>query len=106
MSKQISVATTVLTDPAHAATEIDRILTKMMIESRPVYIGVPADMSYLMIAANGLDTPLDATLPQDDELVVERVVASIRSDLEAAAHPVVIIDGSKYSLSAFSGIFC
>lgn len=96
MSKQISVATTVLTNPAQAATEIDRVLTTMMMESRPIYIGVPVDMSHSMISADGLNTPLGITLPQDDKLVAEKVIARIRSDLEAAAHPIVIVDGSKY----------
>lgn len=99
MSKQISVATTVLKYPATAAREIDRVLTKMMIESRPVYIGVPADLSHSMISADGLNTPLAITLTPDDKSTIEKVVAKIYSALEAASHPVVIVDGSKFTRS-------
>jgi pyruvate decarboxylase len=95
MSKQISVATTVLTDPATAASEIDRVLTKMVIESGPAYIGVPADLSHSPIPGEELKTPLSITLPQNDKAVTQKVLAEIRNALEKAAHPIVIVDGSK-----------
>ncbi|KIW04076.1 uncharacterized protein PV09_04893 [Verruconis gallopava] len=93
MSKQISAATTILTDPTTAASEIDRVLTKMIVESRPVYIGVPADLSHSPISGATLSIPLDVTLPPDNENATKKVVASIRAALEQAAYPVVIVDG-------------
>ena len=47
MVKHISVDTTILLNPQTAPVEIDRCLTTMMQQSRPVYIGVPVDMSQL-----------------------------------------------------------
>jgi pyruvate decarboxylase len=94
MSKQISIATTVLTDTATAAAEIDRVLTTMMIESRPVYIGVPADLSHHPISGESLNTPLAVTLPADDQSVLQEVVSKICVALEKASRPIVIVDGS------------
>ena len=96
MSKQISVATTVLTDPITAAAEIDRVLTKMMIESRPAYIGVPADLSHYPVAAEGLKTPLNTALAPDKKTELQQLVDDIRAELEKASQPIVIVDGSKF----------
>jgi pyruvate decarboxylase len=95
MSKQITVATTILTDPATAANEIDRVLTTMVYESRPAYIGVPADMSHQLISGAGLETPLDLTLPLDDKTTTQEVVAKIRTLLDKASKPTLIVDGCK-----------
>jgi pyruvate decarboxylase len=96
MSKHITVATTILTDPATAANEIDRVLTTMMHESRPVYIGVPADLSHRPISGIGLETPLQVVLTPDDESATREVVAEIRALLEKASKPTLIVDGCKY----------
>ena len=47
MAKHISADTIVLEDPSTAGNDIDRVLNTMLLESRPVYIGVPVDMSHL-----------------------------------------------------------
>lgn len=95
MSKEISVATTVLKDPETAGAEIDRVLTTMIYESRPVYIGVPADMAYAPVSDEPLKTPLVTTLPKDEPSVIKSVVKEIRSRLEKASKPILLVDGSK-----------
>lgn len=97
MSKNITVATTVLTNPTTAASEIDRVLTTMVHESRPVYIGVPADLSHYPISGAGLNTPLKIALAPDDSSTLQKVVADIRAKLEKASKPTLIIDGCEYS---------
>jgi pyruvate decarboxylase len=93
MSKQISGATTVLNDPATAAAEIDRVLGVMLYESRPVYIGVPTDVAFVPISDAGLSNPLQRSLPADDESTTKNALLQIRSLLEQASNPIIIIDG-------------
>jgi pyruvate decarboxylase len=97
MSKHISVATTILDDPAVAGSEIDRVLTTMMLESRPVYIGVPADLSHFPIDSEELDVPLGTALPLDDSRMTSDTIAIIRKRLNVAKWPALIIDGCKQS---------
>ena len=96
MSKHISVATTILDDPAIAASEIDRVLTAMIIESRPVYIGVPADLSHFPIDDGALQTPLSLTLPRDDANSTSDMVSLIRKCLSEAKSPALMIDGCTH----------
>lgn len=95
MTKHITVATTLLDDPAKAASEIDRVLTTMMIESRPVYIGVPTDLSHFPISGKALQDPLNVTLPADDEKLTKTTVEEIRSLIEKAPSAILIIDGCR-----------
>lgn len=93
--KHISVDTTLGMDPKTAAAEIDRCLTTMVKKSRPVYIGVPVDMAWRAIENANLDTPIAMALEADDEKAVQNVVSKIRSKLESAKHPVIVMDGGK-----------
>jgi pyruvate decarboxylase len=95
MAAQITAATLVLKNQATAAADIDRILTTMMIESRPVYVGLSVDVGYLEVDDVQLKTPLSIELPQNDKSVETAAVAELRSKLEKANHPIIIVDGSK-----------
>ena len=75
MAKHISADTIVLDDPSTAGNDIDRVLNTMLLESRPVYIGVPVDMSHLECDARGLETPLRTTLTPNDGDLEREVVA-------------------------------
>ena len=99
MSKHITVATTVLKDPETAASEIDRVLTSMMHESRPVYIGVPTDIAYALISDDHLKVPLPVSLAEDDRSVSEKVAAEIKTRLENASKPIIIVDGGSLFMS-------
>ena len=93
MVKPISVDTAILTDASTAAADIDRCLNKMLYQSRPVYIGVPVDMSYRLIPAEGLNTPLKTELPPNDQATEDKVVTEILSCIEKGTYPVIIADG-------------
>jgi pyruvate decarboxylase len=95
MAGHITAAAVVLKDASIAAQEIDRVLAVMLQQSRPVYIGVPTDIAYAPVSNEGLKTPLPATLPPNDRATEEKVVASIRSLLENASKPAVIVDGGE-----------
>ena len=94
MAKHISADTIVLDDPSTAGNDIDRVLNTMLLESRPVYIGVPVDMSHLECDARGLETPLKTTLTPNDGDLEREVVAEIRSRLECSENPIIIVDGN------------
>lgn len=102
MTKQITVATTILTDTSTAASEIDRVLQKMIHESRPVYIGVPVDLSHFVISGAGLETPLNIVLPTDDKTTTTKTIAEIRGLLEKASTPIIIIDGCRFTIIQIS----
>lgn len=94
MAKHISVDTTVLMDPETGPGEIDRVLGTMMFERRPVYVGVPVDMSCLLCDAAGLRTPIETDLPSNDQNLESKVVAELRYLLESKYHPIIIVDGN------------
>ncbi|OQO04459.1 hypothetical protein B0A48_09381 [Cryoendolithus antarcticus] len=94
MAKHISCDTTVLLDPKTAPTEIDRVLSTMLYESRPVCIGVAVDVSHLEVDASGLKTPLKTTLPPNDAAKEAELVTQLRSLLDQKQNPIIIVDGN------------
>ncbi|KAK3650675.1 Pyruvate decarboxylase 1 [Elasticomyces elasticus] len=94
MVKKISVDTAVLTDLNTAGSDIDRCLNTMLYESRPVYIGVPVDMSHQQISGEGLKTPLKRELPPNDKGEEDKIAKEIMSMIKSAKKPVIIMDGS------------
>jgi pyruvate decarboxylase len=101
MSKQVTAGTAVLRDPKTAAAEIDKLLTIMMQQSRPVYLGVPTDLAYETVDDEGLKDPIDISLPKDDPETLKTVVSEIRALFERAAKPTVVVDGSEFYLHRF-----
>lgn len=94
MAKHISADTAILTDIATAGQDIDRCLNSMLYHSRPVYIGVPVDVSHRLISDAGLQTPLKTTLPPNDKATEDAVVAEIMSRLAKSSYPVIVVDGN------------
>ena len=100
MSKKISVATTVITSPLNAATEIDRVLNDLIYYSRPVYIGLPVDIGPQKISSAGLQTPLIFEPPRNDPNLQVSVVNQIVEAVRKVEKAVVIVDGCKYGASS------
>ncbi|KAF2159364.1 hypothetical protein M409DRAFT_71039 [Zasmidium cellare ATCC 36951] len=94
MIKHISADTTVLTEISTAVADIDRCLNSMLYHSRPVYIGVPVDMSHRLVSADGLKTPLRTELPPNDQKTEASVVDQILQKLGKFSYPVIIADGN------------
>jgi len=99
MAKHITAATTVITNPSTAASEIDRVLNTMMRESRPVYIGLSVDIAYETISSAPLASPIATALSPNDPELEKVVVADIISKIEYASSPVIIVDGGKPSIA-------
>jgi pyruvate decarboxylase len=96
MAKQITAATSVLWEADTACSEIDRLLTTMMQQSRPVYLGLPLDVGQEPCSDEGLKTPLVTKLTPNDENTERQVIEEIINRLNHAKHPIIIIDGCKF----------
>ena len=94
MVKHISVDTAVLTDISTATANIDRCLNSMLYHSRPVYIGVPVDMSYQLVSSSGLRKPLKTELPTPDQAIQKDVLEMVVQRLKNSEHPIIIVDGN------------
>ncbi|KAK4186308.1 thiamine diphosphate-binding protein [Podospora australis] len=93
ISSELSCATAVLDDPTTAPAEIDRVLTAMIYNSKPGYIGISEDIAYAKVSAEYLNTKIPRTLnpsaPDSEAATVTKIV----STLESAKAPVLIVDG-------------
>ncbi len=100
MQKDITVAQTVLT-LGNAAAEIDRVLTACWQQKRPVYIGIPSDISYLEIDTPA--QPLNLNYPPSNQDAVTELVERAARVLEAAKAPVILIDicAQRHPMKAF-----
>lgn len=94
MVKHISVDTAILTDLETAGADIDRCLNSMLYHSRPVYIGVPVDMSHRLIPDAGLSKALQTEMPPNDKQEEDAVVGEILKRLRSSSYPVIIADGN------------
>jgi pyruvate decarboxylase len=95
MAEKITVATTVLRDISTATADIDNALTIMMKESRPVYIGVPTDVAWAPVSDETLKNPIPRTL-KNDKAMEDQAISVIRSLIEKAQRPVIIVDGGNF----------
>lgn len=89
MYKDITVAQAFLTQ-ANAAKEIDRVLVSCWLKKRPIYIGIPTDISYLEIDAPA--EPLNLSYPPSDKDSVTEFAERASGIIKKTASPLVLID--------------
>ncbi|KAH6664582.1 pyruvate decarboxylase [Halenospora varia] len=101
MHRQLTVSQANLTDPATALAMIDRTLRECIHQSRPVYIELPTDMATVQVPEDTLSSPIDISLPSDDQGLEESVVLQILEKIYAAKQPFIIVDGftARYGYS-------
>lgn len=80
-----------LWDIETAPGEIDRVIKECFIQSGPVYIFLPLDLSAEEVPADLLKSPIDIE-PKVDEKSQERAVSAIFSALKEAKHPSILVD--------------
>lgn len=83
----LTCAQAVLSNPAIAAEEIDRVLSTMLAEQRPGYIEVPRDMLDAPIISP--DGALTLPSPLVDEAALREAVADVMGRLGPSARPVL-----------------
>lgn len=101
MSKLARVAEAELEDVSTAPAEIDRVIRECFIQSRPVYIFLPLDLSHEHVPASLLDTPLDISYPVDTA-AQDTAISAIISALSSATNPAVFVDALTQRHNAVS----
>lgn len=89
MYKDITAAQTLLTK-ANAAKEIDSVLVTAWLKKRPIYIGIPSDISYLKI--NAPTQPLNLSYPSSNDDSVKEFSERAAGIIKKAKSPLVLID--------------
>ncbi|KAI5842474.1 thiamine diphosphate-binding protein [Morchella snyderi] len=92
MSENISVTQTLLDDHSKAADEIDRVLSACWVKARPVYIGLPTDMVFKTVDASRLETPLDLSIPPNNEETEDAVVSEICELIYKSKNTIILAD--------------
>lgn len=92
MNAAVSVAVAKLSDPHEAATYIDSVLRECIIQSRPVYITLPTDLVAQKTDGERLKTPIDTSVPKNEEEKEEYVVDVVLKYLHAAQKPIILVD--------------
>lgn len=83
-------ANTVRLTPMNVADELDRVLTSCWRDKLPVTIQVPSNISYLEVEVP--DAPLVLSMPPSDSERLASAVARIKTLIERAQHPLLLID--------------
>jgi len=87
--EQLTIASTVLSDPQTAFREIDRVLSCARRYKRPVYIELPRDM----VSVRGATPHAAPVLPETSHRPSLRAaLADAREMIESARHPVILAD--------------
>ncbi|RPB15317.1 pyruvate decarboxylase [Morchella conica CCBAS932] len=92
MSENISVTQTLLDDHSKAADEIDRVLSACWVKARPVYIGLPTNMVFKTVDASRLETPLDLSIPPNNEETEDAVVSEICELIYKSKNTIILAD--------------
>jgi pyruvate decarboxylase len=92
MAREVTIAQTNLLDVATAPAEIDRVLQACYVNSRPVYIQLPADMVMEEVDAKVLDTPISIEPPHSDKETENLAAELILRKLYAAKKPTLLVD--------------
>ncbi|KAE8307333.1 thiamine diphosphate-binding protein [Aspergillus transmontanensis] len=100
MYSKITVAQENLWDAWTAPAQIDRLIRECIVQSRPVYLQVPADMITEPVPAAALSRPLDLTPPSNDPTTEQEVCDIIVERISNAKQPFILIDAgtSRYRL--------
>jgi indolepyruvate decarboxylase len=85
--EQLTVASTVLTDPETACREIERVLAAMLRYKRPVYIELPRDM--ISAPANAVSKPLERQDTGDPDPLREALHEAVEM-INASRRPVIL----------------
>lgn len=101
MYAKVTVAQANLNDPTTATGMIDRTLRECVLQSRPVYIELPTNMVKTRVSSLPLGTPIDLSIPENDEGFEDAEVELILAKIYKSKQPFIIIDGftSKYGIT-------
>ncbi|KAF2708933.1 pyruvate decarboxylase-like protein [Pleomassaria siparia CBS 279.74] len=90
-SRGLRFAAAELWDVETAPAEIDRVVRECFLQSGPVYIFMPLDLSSEEVDSSLLNTPIHVS-PEVDETAREEAVKAIISALADSKNPCVLVD--------------
>ncbi|KAF2114526.1 thiamine diphosphate-binding protein [Lophiotrema nucula] len=90
-----------LWDVKTAPKEIDRVIKECFLQSGPVNVYLPLDLSAEEVDADLLKTPIDIS-PKVDTAAEQKAVKAITDALSSAKHPAVLIDALAHRFNATS----
>ncbi|CRG88335.1 pyruvate decarboxylase [Talaromyces islandicus] len=82
-----------LTDPKTAPEEIDRVIQECLIERRPVYIELPADLVRAKVSSLRLKQLLEVPSIENCPIREAHIVEEIIKRLQTTKKPTIIVDG-------------
>lgn len=90
-----------LRDPRTSAEQIDEVLTKCLLFSRPVYIEIPVDMVTATLSKKRLSEKIQ--IPAfNSHLGEEQVVATIIERIHSSQRPIILVDGESRPLGVLN----
>jgi pyruvate decarboxylase len=92
MAEPIRKTHAFLTDEKTMAQEIDRVIVAGVQSRLPVYIYVPTDVVSIPLDADGLKTPLDTSIRNQDSKVEDRIVEGVLDLISKASSPAILAD--------------
>lgn len=92
MSNNISQTSAFISDINSAPTEIDRCIREAYIHQRPVYIGLPTNLTDSKVPASLLDTPIDLSLKPNDPETQSEAIDGILQLIENSKNPIILVD--------------
>lgn len=92
ISSNLAVTVVKISDPHHAPTLIDHALRECWLQSRPVYIALPADMVKQKVEGDRLASPIDLREPPNEVEKEDYVVDVVLRYLTAAKSPIILVD--------------
>lgn len=93
IATKVTVAQTDLVDPSTAVSEIDRVLSECISQSRPVYIELPTSSVSAKVPSSALERPLRLTNYPTDKRFEDALIETILGKLYAAKQPLIVVDG-------------
>ncbi|KAF2194959.1 pyruvate decarboxylase [Zopfia rhizophila CBS 207.26] len=100
-SRGLRFAAAELWDIKTAPAEIDRVIRECFVQSGPVYIFLPLDLSAEQVSADLLNKPIDIS-PQIDTVAQEKAISAITSTLSSSKNPSILVDALIQRFGAVS----
>ncbi|KAJ4176689.1 hypothetical protein NW767_015057 [Fusarium falciforme] len=103
MYTHVTVAQVNLWDTRTSPTQIDTVLEQCLVQSRPVYIQVPADMVAAQVSSARLDMTISippAIPPHHEDLVLSRLLARFMT----CQRPSILVDGESKSMNIWDEV--
>ena len=97
MHSHVTVAQINLVDPRVAPEQIDEVLKQCILQSRPVYIEVPADMVTVAVLADRLsfEIQIPEAVPNPGH---DLTLANVLQRIHSAKQPLILVDGETRPL--------